>query len=239
MENNSVSMWFRSGMLLGIVMALSACSSSQSPNYYTLSPQVAAVNTKTLRVIEVMPVGLPDRINRSPIAWQNTQGQLQLLDNERWSSSLDAELRDGLSAGLQQKLGAVDRYSSGMQVGQASYRISTDFSRFDIVEQSPTVAKTSHTPYQIEVVVAWMIKLDDSGLRSTASNSSKSATQTAIARTQLNCRMSFKESVNGRVIGDMVGASRLALNQVVDAVAASVLALESGKVQNSNTVVCS
>lgn len=237
MENNrhtSLSqLLLRSGLIMATVAALSACSgASKSPNYYTLSSQSTALNTQALRVIEVMPVGLPDRINRSPMALQNAQGQLQILDNERWSSNLDAELRDALSAGLQQKLGAVDRYISGMKTEQGSYRIATDFSRFDIVEQAtnkPTTTSSKNAPYQVEVAVAWMIKLDDPRRQSTDKQSTA---------TQLSCRMNFSQNVQSAAIEHMVSSSRVALNQVVDAVAASVLALESGKKVTSKVMVC-
>lgn len=226
----------RSGLIMSTVAGLSllgACSgASKSPNYYTLSVQVPALNSQALRVIEVMPVGLPDRINRSPMALQNAQGQLQILDNERWSSNLDAELRDGLSAGLQQKLGAVDRYISGMQTAQGTYRIATDFSRFDIVEQATTqqtTASSQHAPYRVEVAVAWMIKLDSPRVQS----AEKQATAT-----QLSCRMNFSQDVQSKAIEHMVSGSRLALNQVVEAIAASVLALESGKKVSGRAMVC-
>lgn len=143
--------------LVSLTIMLSACSSSTTPNYYTLVPKVTPIVSSNVRVIEVLPVGLPDRLNRAPLVIQNNNGQSKVLDNERWTSTLSAELRDGLSAGLQQKLGAVDRYSSGMTGGKVSYRIATDFSRFDIINNL-TSDKSNRA---VEISVAWIIKRED------------------------------------------------------------------------------
>ncbi|MFX7333333.1 ABC-type transport auxiliary lipoprotein family protein, partial [Acinetobacter baumannii] len=80
----------------------------------TLTPKVTPVSNSTVQVIEVLPVGIPDRLDRAPLVLQESNGKSTVLDNERWTSTLGTQLRDTLSAGLQQKLGAIDSYSSGL-----------------------------------------------------------------------------------------------------------------------------
>lgn len=221
----------RSALLLIAGMGLSACSSSPTPSYYALNPSVTPLASSNVRVIEVMPVGLPDRLNRAPMVIQDITGKANLQDNQRWTSTLGAELRDGLSAGLQQKLGAVDRYNSGMTGGKVSYRIATEFARFDIVEQ----VKPADT--QIQVVVAWIIKRDDPNRPLT-----QASTAIGQANQQLSCRMAFNNNVpsTGRNnIPDIVNTSRASLSQVVDAIAASVVASEAKTVMNIAGVTCS
>lgn len=57
------------GLLLAIV-GLAGCSSSPTPNYYSLTPTVKPLVSSNVRVIEVLPVGLPDRLNRAPLVLQ-------------------------------------------------------------------------------------------------------------------------------------------------------------------------
>ncbi|WP_445115695.1 PqiC family protein [Acinetobacter sp. WZC-1] len=228
----SVQRLRRCALLLALA-GLGACSSSTTPSYYTLTPRVTALPGSGVRVIEVMPVGLPDRLNRTPLVLQDSRGQSTVLDNARWTSTLAAELRDGLSAGLQQKLGAVDRYNSGMTGGRVSYRIATDFSRFDIVTGS------GHgTDRNIEVAVSWMIKRDDPNQPLTQPATAQQAVQN---RRQFSCRMAFSDSVRttgGNKIADIVSTSRLSLSRVVDAIAASVVAVETGTIQVIEHTAC-
>lgn len=208
-------------LLLGV---LAGCSASKEPNYYSLTTHVIPSTSAQVRVIEVLPVGLADRLNRIPLVVQEQDGMSQVLNDERWTSTLSAELRDGLSAGLQQKLGAVDRYNSGMTGGKAAYRIAADFSRFDIVDRSAETTNSAVAQREIVVAVAWTIKYDDPN-RPLSSIKTAQATQ---ATGQLSCRMMFNQTVvskNNQMV-DAVNTSRQSLNQVVDAVAQSVLAVE-------------
>lgn len=220
------------GGILILPVLLSACSGSPTPNYYSLTPQVMPLASSSVRVIEVLPVGLPDRLSRSPLVIQETNGQSKVLDNERWTSTFDAELRDGLSAGLQQKLGAVDRYSSGMTGGKVSYRIATDFSRFDIVKQAES------GNLNIDVAVAWIIKRDDPAKALTLP---ANASQAADWSRQLSCRLAFQQKVSkgGHETREIVRASSSALNQVVEAVSASVIASEAKTPVTMQGVICS
>nr|WP_228258893.1 PqiC family protein [Acinetobacter ihumii] len=210
------------------VASLTACSSSMTPHYYTLTPKVTPIPSSNVRVIEVLPVNLPDRLNRAPLVLSTEQGQSKILDNERWTSPLAAELRDGLSSGLQQKLGAVDRYNSGMTGGKVAYRIATDFSRFDIVQSS-----YSNT-HQVEVVVSWIVKRI-----SPMQSESSSVNQSLGLNHQLSCRMSFNEPIKGLdQVSNAVEASRQSLNRIVNTIANSVIAAESGTI-NVQGAVCS
>lgn len=93
---------FRLGVVILTGVFLNACSSSPTPNYYTLQAKATPITNSGVRVIEVMPVGLPDRLDRASIVVQDHQGRSKVLDNDRWTSTLSTQLRDGLSAGLQQ-----------------------------------------------------------------------------------------------------------------------------------------
>ncbi|SDB93948.1 PqiC family protein [Acinetobacter boissieri] len=208
-----------------VLIGLTGCASSVTPNYYTLAPRVLpAQGGATLRVIEVLPVSLPDRLDRPSIMVNTAQGQAKILDNDRWTSSLATELHDSLSSGLQQQLGAVDRYSNGISTTSTVYRIAIDFSRFDII-QSTSPQKNA----DVEVEVSWIIKPIDP--------IQTSSTTKQLIHKPLSCRMTFNQNVaNTATIPDMVSASKLALSRVTTGISDTVLAVEKGTSQVSNTV---
>lgn len=222
--------WYQQVTMLSTLIAgagLSACSSTPVPSYYTISPTVAALPANQVKLIELLPVAVPDRLDRSQIVIQDASGKSTMLDNQRWSSALSAELHDGLASGLQQALGAVDRYNSGMAGNQVAYRIATDFSRFDVLKVTTDSSKpvVDRDAMNVNVVVSWIIKrLDPATLPVSAS--SKSSPD---PNRQLSCRMTFSTpvAVHGRAyIPDVVAASQQALNRVVDSMARTVVALD-------------
>ncbi|MBK0063136.1 MULTISPECIES: membrane integrity-associated transporter subunit PqiC [unclassified Acinetobacter] len=227
--------YFRLG-LVATVIFVSACSSSPTPNYYTLQAKVTPIQNSGVNVIEVLPVGLPDRLDRASIVLQDNQGKSKVLDNDRWTSTLSTQLRDGLSAGLQQKLGAVDRYNSGMTAGQVSYRIATDFSNFDVIDGLNRSAFTDSNDHYINVMVTWIVKPDISAVQNSAA-----LAQRNLANRSLSCRTSFTVPIQGesRNIHNIVVASTQSLNRIIDNIASSVVMLNANKMVNVNGVTCS
>ena len=202
------------GLGISASLVLGACSSSSPPNYYTLISSSVVMPSHSLRVIEVLPIGLPDRLDRTQIVLQEASGKSQVLDQQRWTSTLSAELRDGLSAGLQQRLGAVDRYRSGSTTTLPVYRIATDFSHFDVVRDQSGV--------NINVAATWTINRVQNISGTTATVQSKS---------QVACRIAFNtlaDTKNLSEVNALVAASRQSLDKVANAIAASVLVLEGG-----------
>ncbi|ENX38678.1 PqiC family protein [Acinetobacter courvalinii] len=216
----------RGAGIVAATLLIAACSGSPTPNYYTLANKVTPLPSSRVKVIEVLPVGLPDRINRAPLVIQEINGRSNILDNERWTSTLGAELRDNLSAGLQQKLGAVDRYNSGMIGGKVSYRVATDFSHFDIVNT------TSANTKNVEVSVAWIIKRNDPNI---------TIDQNSTQNQQLACRMTFSQpvSASNNQIAPIVSTASTSLARVIDAMAVSIAALDSKTPVSVAGAVCS
>jgi len=215
-----------SGVLLTAV-AMTACSSSPTPNYYTISPKITPAVSSSIRVIEVLPVGLPDRLDRAPLVLQDSNGKSTVLDNERWTSTMSTQLRDTLSAGLQQKLGAIDSYSSGLAGNnQPLYRVSTDFSHFDIVDKR-----------DINIAVSWVVKRQIPPTQ-LESNNAKVITN---AGSQLNCRIAFKQPIDQKAkkMDAIVNASSEAMTQIINTVSASIVALDSNKKSIISNGVCS
>lgn len=210
-------------VLFGIVGGLTGCASSVVPNYYTLAPKVIPTQGTTLRIIEILPLNLPDRLDRASILINTEQGQTTILENDRWTSSLAVELHDSLSSGLQQQLNAVDRYNSGVSTAQTVYRIAIDFSRFDIVKPN-LPQKDGH----VEVEASWVVKPLE-----------PHTTVKQPTHRTLTCRMTFNQNIASTMtVPDMVTASKLALHQITTNISNTVVAVEKGNSQ-VNHAVCS
>jgi uncharacterized lipoprotein YmbA len=202
-----------SGLLIG------ACSSSPTPKYYTLTTMVKPVQSNAIRVIEVMPVGLPDRLDRTQLVLQTANGQSQVLDLQRWTSTLSSELKDGLAAGLLQRLGAVDRYASGAPTSLPVYRIATNFSNFDALS-----GESKGTVDSISVAATWTVSRVDDLTKVTANG-------LPIKPRSIACRMTFSLPANtasNSEVNAVVDATRRSLDKVADAIAESVVTLEGG-----------
>ncbi|MDE2419745.1 MAG: membrane integrity-associated transporter subunit PqiC [Gammaproteobacteria bacterium] len=201
-------------------LLLSACSSSPTPNYYTLTTMIKQpVQTNVVRVIEVLPVDLPDRLDRTQLVLQTTNGQSRVLDQQRWTSTLSSELKDGLSAGLLQRLGAVDRYASGSATSLPVYRIAANFSNFDALQGT-----SKNTIDNIHVAATWTVsRIEDSV--NLAPNAPPNKPHS------IACRMMFSLPANTDSTSEVdavVTASRQSLDKVTNAIAESVVTLEGG-----------
>lgn len=226
-QHSKAAKWLLGSGLFLTAVAMTACSSSPTPNYYTISPKITPAVSSSIRVIEVLPVGLPDRLDRAPLVLQDSNGKSTVLDNERWTSTMSTQLRDTLSAGLQQKLGAIDSYSSGLAGNnQPLYRVSTDFSHFDIVDKR-----------DINIAVSWVVKRQIPPTQLESSNP-KVITN---AGSQLNCRIAFKQPIDQKAkkMDAIVNASSEAMTQIINTVSSSIVALDSNKKSVISNGVCS
>jgi uncharacterized lipoprotein YmbA len=127
-----------SAQLLLLAAILAGCASPE-PRYYTLAsgpaidataaPNVA--QSKQPVLIEVLPVRVPERLNRSNLLLDKGGGRLRLMELDRWSAPLPDELRDALSQRLQASLGALDSYPRGASGGTPSYRVTVEVLRMN------------------------------------------------------------------------------------------------------------
>jgi uncharacterized lipoprotein YmbA len=116
---------------------LTACSSSPPLRFYSLATpaggaQIAAPVRSTTIFIDVGPVGVPERLTRPQLVVQSG-GRMDVLEQDRWTSPFNNELRDTLANGIAAQLGAVDVKHGGRQAGQPVYRIAIDLRQFDAV----------------------------------------------------------------------------------------------------------
>lgn len=139
-----------SGCGLALTVLLAACGSTSNARYYTLSGAPAAplntTATATPLFMELAPVAVPERLARPQIMLTKPGGsELELLEQYRWTSSFENEMRDALSAGISNRVGAIDISKSGRQPGQAVWRIAVQLRQFDAIENTRVDASFSWT----------------------------------------------------------------------------------------------
>jgi uncharacterized lipoprotein YmbA len=110
--------------------------------------------------IEFAPLGVPDQLARPQFVVRHpgadASAKVEVLEDYRWSSSFDLELRDALANGVAQRLGAVNTTVSGRTQGQQAWRISLQVHGFDSIEDQ-----------QVDMSITWSIQRTDGGPSST------------------------------------------------------------------------
>ncbi|SAK58012.1 PqiC family protein [Caballeronia ptereochthonis] len=116
---------------------LTACTSPPT-RFYTLgtAPQPAIANgtASPSFPIDVRPVKVPVAVARSQLVVQVNPSQVKVLEDDRWASSLQDEIRYALIAGVSQRAGAPG--SSGAKAvvrdeDVSDYQVAVDVQRFE------------------------------------------------------------------------------------------------------------
>lgn len=138
--------------------ALSGCA-SKPDSYYTLASPVAADaapaspgGSAPPLYIELAPVAVPERFARPQMVVRQPNGsvQVEVLEQHRWASSFENELRDALSAGIAGRLGALDVTKGGRQTSLPVWRIAVQLRQFDAVDGA-----------RVDASFAWTLRRSD------------------------------------------------------------------------------
>lgn len=177
------------------VLGLLAACGGTPTRYYTLAEstppataQRSTADTAAL-AIEMAPVALPERLARPQLVVRRSGGMLPLrdaseaevdvLEQSRWSSSFEYELRDALAAGIAGRLSAFDATKAGRPRGIPVYRIAVQLRDFD-----------AQPGTRVYSAFGWSIRRGDGDAL-------------------LTCQMRLSEAVSGGVDGVAVGAQRI------------------------------
>lgn len=117
----------RQALLLPALL-LTACSfRSPDPVFHTLRPAApAAVATTSGAALEILPLRLPELLQRPQLVLATGPGTYQLAEGHRWANGLDRELQRALGAALSAALGAeVVAFPEGPKV-QATRRLEVE-----------------------------------------------------------------------------------------------------------------
>ncbi|SAL79918.1 lipoprotein [Caballeronia choica] len=118
--------------MAGALSLLAGCASSPSSRFYTLGGDAPAASTMPASFyIEVPPVDMPPQVAKSQLVVQTSAAQVQVLEQERWSSLPADEVRRALSSDLTQQLGAIDVYNTPRPDSVPVYRVKVNMQRFE------------------------------------------------------------------------------------------------------------
>ena len=138
-------------LMLIAAAALAAGCASKPDRYYTLAAPsgmaASAPEAAAPLFIELAPLAMPERLARPQmLVRKNAPGaEVELLEQHRWSSSFESELRDALASGVATRLGAIDATKGGRQTSQPAWRIAVQLRQFDAVEDTRVDAAFSWT----------------------------------------------------------------------------------------------
>ena len=118
---------------VGLVL-LTACATPET-SFYTLGtdaqPAVAKTTTSPALRIDVRPVQVPPAVARSQLVVQVNAAQVQVLEDDRWSSALPDEIRYALAARVSQQAGAFAASAAGRGEAVPVYQVRVDVQRFE------------------------------------------------------------------------------------------------------------
>lgn len=138
-------------------LLLAGCSAT-GPQFYSLAETTAPARAPTEEAvfIELAPIAMPERFARPQLVVRSKAGasgpQVEILEQHRWSSSFENELRDALASGIASRTGAVDATRAGRQRGQPAIRIAVQMGQFDAVVDS-----------RVDAAFSWTLRRTDEG----------------------------------------------------------------------------
>ena len=207
--------------MAALAFTLAGCATPATTRVYTLAnpakASATALSTASPIAIEVLPVNVPERLKR-PQMVLSTQGstQLKILEQDRWSSSFNDELRDAMASGIARQLGAADVSRGGRVAGQPVYRIAVALREFDALPGDRVLAG-----------FGWTV----TRLASTA----RPGVERTIVETAMSCQSTLVKPV-GNDTDSVVKGIQAAVADVVAAISASINALNTSGTARSETV---
>ena len=144
---------FAAAAVLGLcALALSGCGASPPLRYHALSegPGVSesSVNGGAAMLVEMLPVAIPERLNRDEIVLNGPGGRLDVLDGERWAAPLADEIRQSVDDALWRRLRAADVYLAPVAPANSAlpqYRLALRIERLDAQPGQGAVVEASWT----------------------------------------------------------------------------------------------
>ena len=139
-------------------MLLAAGCSSTPDRYYTLAEPGrpgAPADLAAPLFIELAPLAVPERLARPQMvvrrAGNAPNAEVDVLEQHRWASSFESELRDALASGIAGRLGAIDVTKGGQQPARPAWRIAVQVRQFDAVEAT-----------RVDAALSWTVRRSDS-----------------------------------------------------------------------------
>ncbi|HDR8857104.1 TPA: membrane integrity-associated transporter subunit PqiC [Burkholderia territorii] len=123
----------RSAACVGLSV-LAACASPPT-RFYTLAgdyrTDAAPGISNAVRQVDVLAVRVPAPVAGSRLVVQTSPARVDILEEDRWASPVDDEIRTALSALITRRLNAVDVHRVPHDDNFPVYRVTVDVQRFE------------------------------------------------------------------------------------------------------------
>ncbi|HKO50589.1 MAG TPA: PqiC family protein [Polyangiaceae bacterium] len=180
---------------LTLALSLVACAGSPDPVFYALSSPAGRTLASPALRIEVRRAGLPGYLDRPHIVRRASAERLELAADERWGAPLDLMLSATLADDLAARLPNCVVFSeSGSISTTADVRVEVEVTRFEL-------AADGVVQLQAGSAVRWSTGTDAVRLK----------------------RHAFSVRPSSKSTADLVASMSLALAQLADAIAQTVL----------------
>jgi len=183
------------------LVSVSVGCTSAPVRYYTLTPPPAKAlpASEATLAIDVRVVRLPPQLNRSELMVRTGLTEVTLLENERWASPLNNEIKDALRLELQRRLSRM----TGLRPAYTSLTLDIDVQHLDAELGRYALLEAS-----------WSATLSATGRRSTGA-------------WVLTCTFQSDEKVHAGYAGMVEGYQR-EIAALADAIAAVLTSPSSG-----------
>jgi uncharacterized protein len=153
MRSFSKYLMFSVMVMIFVAMGITGCGTTPSVRYYTLnSTKFVNGNTTSQEpiqkcIVAVGPVEIPDYLERPHIVVKSGQNETSLAEYDRWAGSLRQDIGRVLVENLSGYLPAHISVLSWRRTIPSDYRITVEFTRFDIVPGQHIAANVQWAVY--------------------------------------------------------------------------------------------
>ncbi|BFU92756.1 MAG: lipoprotein [Nitrospira sp.] len=125
--------------ILGVVIGAAGCARATQERFYTLADHMpdgtgdAPIGND---FVEILPVSLPELLDRPQVVLYDEAGRVRLLEEDRWAAPLKSEIRRSISEKVRHRLGMIDMYHTPAPLGESAkgkiYRITVSVESFKV-----------------------------------------------------------------------------------------------------------
>ncbi|MDR3435536.1 PqiC family protein [Telmatospirillum sp.] len=141
---------FRLSMVASLLAGLSGCGTSEPIRYYSLAaPAQSSLSGSARMLVEVLPVAVPERLNRTEMILTGADGRLDIRYADQWAAPVADEIAQVVDDVLWRTLGATDTYRAptpAVAGGPPQYRLALHVERF---EAGPSLSATVSASWTI------------------------------------------------------------------------------------------
>lgn len=142
--------------LFALCLALLAgCGSSPPIHYHALArqdPVDVPISGNARMLVEILPVAAPERLARSNLTVSDDQGQITVMETERWLAPVADDLRQLVADSLWRTARATDTYTAPVPtpaVALPQFRLAVRLDRFDAVSGKAAVVAGSWSLFRL------------------------------------------------------------------------------------------